>query len=386
MTRRSRRHDRSPQSVCVVGSSFHFMSGISTHTCMLSNALADDYSTSTILMRKLIPKRLYPGRARVGADLTTLRYRDEVRVFDGVDYYWLPSMFRALRFLRRERPDVLLMQWWSGTVLHSFLLLAAVARLLGSKVVLEFHETLDTAESAVPVFDQYVHLFSRPLIAMTSAAVVHSTSDIEPVRQRFAGLRDKPVVAVPMGSQDITTDPTRWTTVKPTQDEPFSLLFFGTIRPYKGLENLIHAFDALSDEQAARFRLTVVGETWQGWDLPATLIAQSPHRDRIDFVNTYVTDEQVAAYYADADAVVLPYLRSSGSGPLHMAMSHGVPVAVTAVGGLVESVDGYSGARLVQPDDVADLTAALLELPDMVGPHPDPHNWSRTTKRLAELF
>ena len=376
-----------PQSVCVVGSSFHFMSGISTHTCMLANALAEgQHRTSALLMRKLIPRRLYPGRDRVGAQLTTLRYRDDVSVFDGVDYFWVPSIVRAIRFLRRERPDVLLMQWWSGTVLHTFLLLAALARLSGTRVVIEFHETLDTAESAMPVFDRYVKIGSRPLIAMTSAAVVHSTGDVDAVRQRFAGLRDKPVVAVPMGPQEITTDARRWQAQRPEHDGVFSLLYFGTIRPYKGLENLVRAFDALTDEQAARFRLTVVGETWQGWDLPATLIAESPHRDRIHFVNTYVTDDQVAGYFRDADAVVLPYLRSSGSGPLHMAMSQGVPVAVTAVGGLVESVDGYSGARLVAPDDVADLTAALLDLPAMPGPHIDPHTWARTTTRIAELF
>ena len=361
------------------------MSGISTHTLMLANALADDHRTSAILMRRLIPRRLYPGRARVGADLTTLRYRDEVTVFDGVDYFWVPSIVRALRFLRRERPDVVIVQWWTGTVLHSLLVLVAMARLGGARVVIEFHETLDTAESAMPIFDRYVKIFSRPLIAMVSSAIVHSTGDIAAVRHRFAGLQDKPVVAVAMGPQEITTDQTRWQS-EPPSDGPFSLLYFGTIRPYKGLENLIRAFDSLTPEQAARFRLVVVGETWQGWDLPASLIAQSRHRAQIEFVNTYVTDQQVARYYREADAVVLPYLRSSGSGPLHMAMSQGVPVAVTAVGGLVESVEGYSGARLVEPDNITDLASALLELPGMVGPHLDPHTWSRTTKSIAQLF
>ncbi|MBE7187699.1 glycosyltransferase family 4 protein [Jatrophihabitans endophyticus] len=361
------------------------MSGISTHTCMLTNAFADTYRTSAVLMRRLIPRRLYPGRARVGADLTTMRYRDDVRVFDGVDYFWFPSLVGALWLLWRERPAVVLFQWWSGTVVHTFVALAAAARLLGARVVIEFHETLDTAESAMPGIDAYVRVASRPLMAMTSGAFVHSTSDVDPVLARFPGLRGKPVRVVPMGSHDTTADPERWTQAHPGA-EVFELLYFGTIRPYKGLENLIRAFDALTPEQVAKFHLTVVGETWQDWTLPADLIEKSHHRDRITFVNTYVTDEQAARYFRSADAVVLPYLRSSGSGPLHMAMSHGVPVAVTAVGGLVEHAAAYTGARLVAPDDVEDLTRALLELPGMPGPHDDPHSWAATTSAMSELF
>ncbi len=73
-----------------------------------------------------------------------------------------------------------------------------------------------------------------------------------------------------------------------------------------------------------RFRLTVVGETWENWTLPAELIAASPHGERISFVNRYVSDAEAAAFYAAADAVVLPYRRGSASGPLQIAMSHGV--------------------------------------------------------------
>jgi glycosyltransferase involved in cell wall biosynthesis len=381
-----RRRAPDPQTrVCVIGSGFHFMSGISTHTCMLANALAEEYQTSVVLMRRLLPRRLYPGRDRVGAPLTSMRYRDDVAVYDGVDYYWGPSFVGAVWFLLCNRPDVLVFQWWTGTVLHSFLALAAVGRLLGAKVIIEFHETLDTAESALPLADAYARVASRPLIALTSAAVVHSGADVEPVRTRFPGLRNTPVRAVPMAWLETTVDPRRGSH-RPPGRSAFRLLYFGTIRPYKGLENLIRAFDALGPEQAELFRLTVVGETWQGWNLPAELIAASRYRHLISFVNTYVTDEQAAQHFREADAVVLPYLRSSGSGPLHMAMSYGLPVAVTAVGGLVEAVAAYTGARLVRPGDVDDLAEALLELRGMPGPHDDPHSWSQVTRQLGALF
>ncbi len=164
------------------------------------------------------------------------------------------------------------------------------------------------------------------------------------------------------------------------------LLFFGLIRPYKGLEDLIEAFDGLTDEEASRFRLTVVGETWEGWTRPAEMIAASPHRDRITFVNEYVTDEAAGAFYAGADAVVLPYRRGSASGPLQIAMSHGLHVVLYAVGGLVEAVRDYPGAHLVPADDVAALRRALLDLePARHERFEDPHSWAVTTAAFARL-
>src|SRR4051794_33658394 len=130
--------------VLVVGSGWHFLSGISYYTCRLSNALSERYEVGAILMRRLLPRRLYPGRVRVGKRLSDLRYAPGVRVFDGIDWFGPPSLLAAVRFLRRFRPDVLVLQWWTGTVLHSYLVLCLVARLAGVRVVIEFHEVQDT--------------------------------------------------------------------------------------------------------------------------------------------------------------------------------------------------------------------------------------------------
>ena len=101
--------------VCVVGSGTRFLSGISYYTIRLSNALAQSNRVSVVLMRRLLPSCLYPGRKRVGKKLSQLEYVPPVNVFDGVDWYWLPSIFVSFAFLIRERPDVVVFQWWTGT-------------------------------------------------------------------------------------------------------------------------------------------------------------------------------------------------------------------------------------------------------------------------------
>lgn len=372
--------------VCVIGAGMRFLSGISSHTLRVANALARSHDTSVILMRQLLPTRFYPGRQRVGAQLTQLEYDPEVRVFDGVDWYWLPSMLRALKFLLQERPDVVLFQWWSGTVLHSYLLLALVARWIGAGVVIEFHEVLDPGEAKLPLIRTYVRLIAPFVVRLAQGFVVHSKHD-EKLLQSQYNLRQRPVTVAPVGPL-LQYQPIAEKQVQ--RSIPASccnLLFFGLIRPYKGLEDLIKAFDALPENEIANYWLTIVGETWEGWTVPADLIHQSRYRDRITFVNRYVSDAEVAQFFAEADVLVLPYRRVSASGPLHIAMSWGIPVVVTRVGGLSEAVDAYEGAVLVPPEDVAALQSGLLQVAKLRGKrYANPHSWEYAAECCHALF
>ena len=141
------------------------------------------------------------------------------------------------------------------------------------------------------------------------------------------------------------------------------------------------------DQEVQRYWLTVVGETWEGWDLPIRLIQSSRHRARITLVNRFVDDDEVVAHFAAADAVVLPYHRSSASSPAHVAMSNGLPLVITAVGGLPEAVADYEGAILVPPCDPVALRDAIRRLPDLRGRrYRDPHSWDRTVTCYEELM
>ncbi|WP_128379376.1 glycosyltransferase [Streptomyces cavernae] len=376
-------------NVTVVGAGARFASGLTQYTNRLADALAGSpgLRTSAVLMRQLLPTRLYPGRRRVGKPVTRVRYRPDVPVFDGVDWYWLPSMLRAARFLRRQRPRFVVLQWWTGTVLHSYVLLALIARRLGARVIVEFHEVLDPGEARLRFARVYVRRFMGLLLSRASGFVVHSQYDADRLRNAYP-IGGRPLVKVPHGPYDHLQQ-TSQASSGPIAASPgvCNLLYFGVLRPYKGVEDLVRAFDALSPEEIEGYRLTIVGEPWEGYALPAEAVAASRYRDRITFVDRYVTDSEVAAYFAAADALVLPYRRCSSSGPLHIAMSHGLPVAVPAVGGLVEAATGYTGALLLPPGDVAALTDALRRLPGLAGRHhQDVRSWDETVAAYLRLF
>jgi glycosyltransferase involved in cell wall biosynthesis len=131
----------------------------------------------------------------------------------------------------------------------------------------------------------------------------------------------------------------------------------------------------------------VVGEVWDGYREPLNELAAALPSDRLTVVDRYVADEEVPGFFAAADVVVLPYRRSSASGPMHIAMSCGLPVVATSVGGLVEAAAGYTGAVLVPPGDPAALADGIRTALPLVGEtHVDPHSWARSADRYAGLL
>ena len=381
----------SPPKVLVVGAGTRFLSAMSYYTIRIANALSGQFAVAAIPMRQLLPTFMYPGRSRVGSAITRLDYDPAIKVLDGIDWYWGPSLLRDLNALRKWKPEVVIFEWWTGTVLHSYLAIALFAKILGASVIVEFHEVLDTSEERIPFARAWVRLLGLPFFRLASGFVIHSETDRGPLEERYR-LRARPCVLIPHGPFDHHVS-------KPANDGSLpvahreapkgvrNLLYFGIIRPYKGVADLIEAFGMLDDEEVERYWLTIVGEIWEGWDLPARKIQSSRYRRRITLVNRFVDDDEVAAYFAGADAVVLPYHRSSASGPAHIAMSAGLPLIVTAVGGLPAAVADYEGAILIPPHDTASLRDAIRRLPELCGrTYKDPHSWDRTVARYGELM
>lgn len=103
-----------------------------------------------------------------------------------------------------------------------------------------------------------------------------------------------------------------------------SALIFGVVRPYKGYAALAAAVRLLTTS-GLDIHVSVVGEVWQGYREPLEELAAILPPDRLTVVDRCVADAEVPAFFAAAHLVVLPYRRSSASGPLHIAMSCGLP-------------------------------------------------------------
>ena len=114
-----------------------------------------------------------------------------------------------------------------------------------------------------------------------------------------------------------------------------TLLFFGLIRDYKGLDLLIDALPLLGEE----YQLVIAGESYGSFEKYEAQIAASGCADRIKVFNRYIDDEEVPRFFSAADLCVLPYKSATQSGITAIALHFDVPVVATPVGGLAESIE-----------------------------------------------
>jgi glycosyltransferase involved in cell wall biosynthesis len=136
-----------------------------------------------------------------------------------------------------------------------------------------------------------------------------------------------------------------------------TLLFFGLLRAYKGLDVLVRALAELPEAQ-----LVVAGDPLDSVE-PVQALARDLGVDgRIEWRLGFVPDDDVVRLMADATVVVLPYLRTDASGVLATAIGHGRPVVVSDVGSLGETVRAFGLGEVVPPGDVRALAEACRRL------------------------
>jgi glycosyltransferase involved in cell wall biosynthesis len=136
------------------------------------------------------------------------------------------------------------------------------------------------------------------------------------------------------------------------------LLFFGIVRPYKGLDVLLRALAGAP----AEVTLVVAGEFWGGTSVTEQLIEELGIGDRVTLRPGYVPASEIAGLFAAADALVLPYREATASQNALLAFAHGVPVVTTTAGSLAEQVrDGVDGITAA-PGSVDDLLRALRSI------------------------
>jgi glycosyltransferase involved in cell wall biosynthesis len=136
------------------------------------------------------------------------------------------------------------------------------------------------------------------------------------------------------------------------------VLFFGIVREYKGLRDLLIAVGKVRDRLGS-IQLLIAGEFWEA-DAPyRALIAELGIAESVRIDNRYIPNEDASIYFSAADLLVAPYRKVTGSAVVQMARGFGLPVVTTAIGGLTETAASGSGL-LAPPRNPEQLAAAIV--------------------------
>jgi len=136
-----------------------------------------------------------------------------------------------------------------------------------------------------------------------------------------------------------------------------TLLFFGLIRDYKGLDLLLEAFSSLDDS----YQLIIAGEVYGDRKTYDKLIDQSKNK-HIYFVDQFIPLEEVNRYFSAADLCVLPYKTATQSGIKAMCDVFHLPVLVSRVGGLHEEISENENGFVIREASVFSLAKQIEEI------------------------
>ncbi len=267
---------------------------------------------------------------------------------------------RLIRYAAIAQPKVFHLLWNNKFELFDRTVLMIYYRLLGKRIVFTAHnvnagkrDSNDTLLNRISLRIQY-HLADH--------IFVHTEMMKKELLDDF-GVSSRKTGVIPFGinetlpSTDLTPAEAKRQLQLRAADK--TMIFFGNIAPYKGLEYLILALSHLPKDDAS-YRLIIAGRPKgceEYWEQIQATIDRCRVRDRIIERIEYIPDDQVEVYLKAADVLVLPYAHVFQSGVLFLAYGFGLPVIVSDVGSMREDViEGRTGfvCRPQQPEDLAE--------------------------------
>jgi len=279
---------------------------------------------------------------------------------------WICRLVNNL-FVRRGRALMKLASFTGGLI---------AARLIGIKVIYTVHNL--TAHRAQPFFFRMLNwATNRVIFALAHAVHVHSEGVRATIARQYG--RTRGIFMIPHGNY-VSSYPNQCSKEEAREklnlpQDDFVYLFLGTIRPYKGVEELVTAF---SDMAAQNCTLVIAGKSFSR-RYSQQIEERGKDKPRIVLDMRFIPNEEIQYYMNACDICVLPYRQLTTSGAALLAFSFGRPLIAPARGMFPELITDGRGI-LYDPDQTGALGTALREArqQDWVAAEADILSWVRT--------
>jgi glycosyltransferase involved in cell wall biosynthesis len=331
--------------IALVGPAHPYKGGGARHTTELAHRLAAaGHDVIIESWRAQYPRRLYPGQQTVDVP----EGEPYPRTYRRLAWYRPDGWLAAGRRLRTA--DLVVFVLLTPIQVPPYLAIMSTGR---KRTAVICHNVLPHERRPLDV------PLVRALLSRADAVITHSAAQAAQAKDLTPSA---PVRTVPMPPHLPTAPSQDHFTERPLSPAPAHcrLLFFGIVRPYKGLDVLLRALA----QAPSHVTLTVAGEFWGGPAETEQLIADLGLAGRVTLRPGYVPADQLPALFAAADALVMPYREATASQNALLAFAHGVPVVTTTAGALAEAVrDGVDGLTCA-PGDADDLARVLTAVSD----------------------
>lgn len=332
------------ERIAIFSAFYPFRGGIAQFNERLLIALKEKAEIHPFTFKKQYPNWLFPGTSQY--DL--LREKPIVEAKRIVSAFNIFSYWGAIRKLKRPKPTIFVTNQWMTFFIGFQVVFAWALRHLKGRRVGVVHNLIPHEKRFFDVWMNRLFLKSYDKFIVLS----------ESVRQEVLSLKPDACVKLiehpwydHFGSAHNLKDAKLKLGLDTSKK---TLLFFGLIRDYKGLDILIESMNDLEG-----YQLVIAGEVYGKNNQYDELISRNKHAEHIFFFNEYVADNRVSDFFSAADFVVLPYRSASQSGVTAVAFNFRKPVVATRVGALQVTIGETGCGELAEPNSVESLIKAI---------------------------
>ncbi|RKY03993.1 glycosyl transferase family 1 [Candidatus Poribacteria bacterium] len=336
-------------TICMIGPSYPFRGGIAHYMTLLYRYLKEKHDVKFYAFKRQYPKRLFPGRTDRDASGFAIRGEGVENTLDSVNPLTWWTTFRRIK---SDNPDLVVIPWWISFWTPQFWFITSLIRAFTKAKVLFICHNVVQHESK-----PWDRICTRLVLRNGDHFIVHSSEDLDRLRDM---LPDADVRKVFHPIYDVFCFQ-RYGKAEAQRKLGVServILFFGFVRPYKGLRYLLDAMPLILERLDVT--LMVAGEFWSDKAEHLERIDRLGIRDKVVIVDEYIPNEEVGLYFCAADVVVLPYVTATQSGIVQIAYGFDKPVIVTEVGGLPDVVEHGKTGFLIDPEDPQAIAEAVI--------------------------
>jgi glycosyltransferase involved in cell wall biosynthesis len=286
---------------------------------MLATQLARQHEIQIISYHKQYPGWLYPGKTDKDTSRKPLKI-NAVYLIDSLNPY---TWWKTGRYICKFSPDLLIAQWWVTFMAPSLLWISRMTRKRGIPLLTIVHNVLPHEEH------WWDRILARVALHKLGRFIVHSPEE----RKRLHRLIPNAQVAVTpfpkfesLKENNYPQDEAR-RFLKVPAGNPV-ILFFGIVRPYKGLDVLLDALALLRDG-GTLVSLIVAGEFWSDIKPYLNQMDRLKLRSQVRIENRYIPNEEVALYFSAANILVAPYSAGTQSASAALGLAFGLPIILT---------------------------------------------------------
>jgi len=331
--------------ISIFSTFFPYRGGISQFSSSLYRSLEKENEVKAITFKRQYPNFLFPGTTQFVTKNDNVDKIDAIRTLDSINPL---SYLKTSNAINDQKPEIYISNYWMTFFGPA---LGIISRLLSKNI-----KQIAILHNVIPHEKKFFDTpFTKFFLKKTDGFIIMSDAvlkDLLTLKPEARYIRINHPVYNHFGVKIATTKARENLKIDTSKK---TILFFGFIRNYKGLDLLLAAFNELDNS----YQLIIAGEVYGSFEQYQKQIDLSKNKSNIHLFNEYINDAEVTNFFSASDVCILPYKSATQSGITAISNHFTIPIIATDVGGLKETIHHEKNGLIIPEVSVEAITNSI---------------------------